>query len=388
VANISPDELAYFTFRPRPDQPERYDQQASFYHSRDPGVAFMVGGNGAGTSEVSLAKVAKFILNDQPPPRHDTPFWIISSSFQMTMEACWKEKLFGHGHIPPWEVDWERVRWYRPNDQWPFKVPLKPWPGRPGKCWSLEFRSYEQGRQQMQARSIGGFLFVEQFPWGLLEEVLRGCREYSYPGSKLAEFTPIDPGLSAPLEELIEEDRLPDGLAIYRANTKCAVEAGHVSEQWYNEFFGLISEEMRPVREIGAFASYEGQIYQQFNPAIHIIKDEDIEFPRGAYHKRSIDWGAGPDNAFAALWGYKTGIGEWVIYDEYYSTEECTVHEHLKRIADRWEWPRTNQFYGTTYADPSDPGNLRIASRLSEFCPGYENFDMSSAVNRVIEGID
>lgn len=383
--------LAYYTYRPRPDQPARYDQQHSFYYSQHPGVTFLVGGNGAGTTSTSLAKVAKFVLSEQPPPRRDCPFWIIAGSYEQVMESCWKEKLspvYGHGHIPGCEIDWERIRWYKPNDHWPFRVPLKPWPGRPGRNWTLEFKSYEQGRAQMQARSLGGFCFVEQFPWGILEEVLRGCREYSFVGAKLAEFTPIDPALSAPLEEMIEEDKLPEGWAIYRASTACAVEAGHVSQQWYDEFFGMISEEMRPVREIGAFASFEGQIYQRFNPAIHIVDPDDIEYPSGAHYFRAIDWGAGPDNAFCCLWGYKTGIGEWVIFDEYYSTEQCTVHEHLKRVADRHEWPATSNFYGTTYADPSDPGNLRIAAKLSHYCPGYDNFNMSSAINRVLEGID
>jgi phage terminase large subunit-like protein len=386
---IDPREMAYLTFKPRPDQPERYDQQESFYYSADTGVSFLIGGNGAGTSECSVAKVAKFILADCPPPRHDTPFWIIAESYQQVCDAVWKEKLFGHGHIPRSEIDWERVRWYKPNQNWPFEVPLKPWPGQPGRNWTLQFKSYKQGRAQMQAASIGGFLFVEQFPWGILEEVLRGCREYNYPGSKLCEFTPVDPMLSAPLEELIENDRLPEGWQIYRANTRCAVEAGHVSESWYNEFFGMVPMEMRQTREIGAFASFEGAIYQSFNPSIHLVGDSEIDFPIGCHHRRAIDWGSGPQNAFVCLWGYKNGWGQWSIYDEYWSTDQnFTINDHLMAIQDRHPWPGNNVHYGTTYADPSDPGNLRIAAKLSQYCPEYENMNITPANNRVLEGID
>ncbi len=389
MSQDDPDYEAYGNFFPRPDQPERYDQQTSFYNSKDTGVSFLVGGNGAGTTEISLAKVAKFLLSDQPPPRKDTPFWIIAESYEQVCNACWKEKLYGHGHIPRAEVDWERIRWYKPNQNWPFEVPLKPWPGRPGRNWSLKFKSYAQGRGQMQAESIGGFLFVEQFPWGLLEEVVRGCREYNFPGSKLCEFTPIDPVLSAPLEELIDNDRLPPGWNVYRANTRCAMEAGHVSKTWYDEFFGLISPDMRPVREIGAFASFEGAIYQSFNPHIHLIDDDELDFPPGVKHRRALDWGAGPENAQVCLWGYKNGWGQWTIYDEYWSTDQnFTLHDHLKAIQDYYAWPAQHPDYGTTYADPSDPGNIRIASRLSQYCPGYANMQMSPANNSVYEGID
>jgi len=379
---------AYKYFRPRPDQLERYDEQASFYYEKMPGVAFLIGGNGAGTSECSLAKVAKFIMRDQAPPRADTPFWIISGTYEQCMKVCWKDKLFGHGHIPKREVDWERVTWKSVNDGWPYRVPMRPWPGLPGKNWVLEFKSYDQGREQFQADSIGGFMFSEQFPWGLLEEVSGRCREYNFHGAKLAEFTPVDPTLSAELEEMIDRDTLPPGWRVFRANTECAMEAGHVSKEWYEEFFGLISEEMADVRKTGAFGSYKGRIYPSFSK-IHQT-DEPLEslIVPGMFHRRAIDWGFGEDNAFCCLWGAKTGSGHWLIYDEYYSTDQNrTVHDHLKAIADQQDWPN-NPHYGVTFADPSDPGNIRLASKFTQYEPDYDNFNMQMASNRVHEGIE
>lgn len=381
-------EEAYWNFDPRPDQPERHDQQTSFVEERIPGVAFLIGGNGAGTTECCCAKLSRFVLEQQEPPRKDTPFWIIAESYEQVCESIWKEKLYGHGHIPHTEVDWERVRWYKPKDNWPFTVPLMPWKGKPGKNWSLQFKSYKQGRAQMQARAIGGFMFSEQFPWGLLEEVLRGCREYNFTGSKFCEFTPIDPMLSMDLEERIDNDTLPRGWKIYRANTECALEAGHVSETWFDEFFGLIPEDMKLVRMTGAFASFAGAIYPQFNPAVHFLP-EDWEPEVGYHHRRAIDWGFGPDNAFCCLWGCRDSLGRWYIYDEYYSTNQVyTIHDHLKAIADRWPWPHPNVWYGCTYADPSEPGNLRLAERFGEYHPTYRGFDIQGASNAVLEGIE
>lgn len=379
---------AYYWFRPRHDQPERYDQQTGFVNSKTTGVKWLIGGNGAGTTTCCLYAMARFLMTT-PPPRADTPFWLISNDFQTVMEACWKEKIKGMGIIPKAEIDFARIAWFRENQDWPSRVPLKEWEGRPGKNWVIEFRSYDQGRARLQARSIGGFAFVEQFPWVLLTEVLRGCREYNFPGSKMCEFTPVDPALSTQLEEMIEHDKLPAGWEIFRANTECAVEAGHVSREWFQEFFGMVPEEMRETRMTGAFASYEGAIYKNFNPQIHLVGDDVITFPPNVQYRRSIDWGAGPSNAFSAHWGYKDGQGRWFIFEEYYSTDTgLTTIDHLCEIQDRWAWPEGNPHYGTTYADPSDPGNLRIAAKLSSYVDGRENIWITPASNAVHEGIE
>lgn len=380
---------AYRHFRPRPDQPDRFDQQSGFCNSKTKGVKFLVGGNGSGTTESVMHCISKFILRDQPPPRHDTPFWVIAGTYEQVMEACWKEKLLGHGHIPGVEIDWDRIAWYRPNDGWPFRVPLKPWPGRPGKNWVLEFKSYEQGRANLQARSIGGFAFIEQFPWGLLTEVNRGCREYNFPGAKMAEFTPVDPALSAPLEEMMSTRKFPPGWEVWRANTECAMEAGHVDKQWFEEYYASIPEEMLLTRMTGEWASYEGVIYQGFMPHRHLVGDAEmfvrrdggLAFPPGAQHRRSIDWGFGPENAFACIWAYRNGAGQWFIYDEYYSIDQsCTVLDHLDRIREQRPWIDNHPEYGCTWADPSSIDNLRIAQRYG--------FDVRPARNAVFEGID
>lgn len=383
----NPLELAYYTFCPRRDQPERYDQQASFLASKHPGVTFLLGGNGAGTSTVALCKVVDFLLST-PPPRPDTPFWILAESYEQTMNVCWKEKLDQQGHLPPQEVEWDRIRWYKPNNNWPFSVPLKPWPKRSRHNWQLVFKSYEQGRARMQGESIGGFLFVEQFPWGILEEVLRGCREYSYVGNKLAEFTPIDPVLSAPLQEMEESQTLPPGWAIYRANTECAVEAGHVSQQWFDQFFGMIPVSMRDVRLRGLWGGYEGTIYPEFNPALHCLPG-GWRIPPGCEHRRMIDWGFGADNAFCCLFACRNGSGQWFIYDEYYSTDTgFTVIEHLKSIQDRHPWPAGNSRYGVTWADPSNINCFRIAARLHDYAAEHPPINCQPANNSVEEGIE
>lgn len=380
-------------FHPRPDQLGRYDEQEGFVNSHDTGIAWHIGGNGAGTSEAAANKIARFVTSGQAPPRFDTPFWIIGETYEQVIGCIWKEKLFGHGHIPPYEVDWDRVTWYDSKQQLPMTVPLKPWlpeyGGEPGKNWVLEFKSYEQGFAKMQARSIGGFCFSEQFPWGILLEVMRGCREYNYPGAKFCEFTPVDPAKSIEIETLIEEDRLPKGWKVYRANTECAKEAGHVDAGWFEEFFGAVSDEMRDTRMTGRFPVYEGSIYPSFNPAIHATKKgERLIVPPGCHHYRGFDWGSGPEHPFVCLWMARDGAGRWYIYDEYYSpSQTLTYFDHLAEIERRWEWPQ-DKYHGVAYADPSRPDWIRVFSQRLAIMAGKNDVDAGIEAVRCAMKID
>jgi phage terminase large subunit-like protein len=324
----------------------------------------------SGTTTLGLAKMMRFI-NKTPPPRRDTPFWLISQSYSMVMNACWKEKLHQKGHIHPNDIDWPRIQWYKPNMDWPYSVPLKSWPNRPGKNWLLCFKSYEQGRASMQAESIGGFLFVEQFPWGILEEVMRGCREYSFTGNKLVEFTPVDPSLSMPLREMEEKGDIPADSAIFRCNTRCAMEAGHISEQWYHQFFGMVPDSMKPVREQGLWGNFEGAVYPEWNPNIHCTP-EGWEPPSGLFHVRAIDFGFSIDHAFVCLFFCFDQRGRVWIYDEYYSNDASkTVIDHWKEIADMHWWPEGNPNYGVTWCD-HDLDAVRTLGKVNEYTVSEE----------------
>lgn len=372
---------AYFTFKPRPDQPERFDQQTGFVESKSTGVAWLIGGNGAGTTSCAMNKLAKFVLST-PPPRKDTPFWVISNSYDMSMGICWKEKLHGQGHLPVADIDWDRIQWYRPNLDLPYIVPLKPWAGYGDRCWALEFKSYEQGRSLFQGRSIGGFCFVEQFPYALLVEVLRGCREYNFPGSKFCEFTPVDPALTVELETLIDEGKINEQTDIFRANTYCALEAGHIERSWFEDFFGVhVGEEMLETRTTGKLPHYEGTIYKTFEPLVHVREDFGPPFPENCYHARGIDWGFTKEHPFAVVWAYRDGTGDWWIYDCILDPRAgILLSDHMDEIKTRWPAPPGARTWGRTWADPS-----RV-DLINEFnVNGIETHPASNNVHRGIE---
>lgn len=342
----------------------------------------------SGTTTTSAYKTARLLLEKQKPPRRDTPFWVISNTYDQVCGVCWGEKLHGMGFIPDCEIDWPRVRWLSAKDQWPLSVSLKPWPtargGDPNKNWKIEFKSYEQGRRALQARSIGGFWFSEQFPLDLFLETLRGCREYMFPGAQFAEFTPIEPELCLWIEQVMEDP--PENWNFYRCNT--ALNRVNLADGWYESFFGAVPEEMKDVRMTGALATFEGVIFPTFNIHVHVMKDrlttEDI--PWGVFHYRGIDWGSSLEHPQTCVWGYVDGLGEWTIYDEYWSVDQARLtRDHAAEILDRsiaWGWPEIGNSpqYCQTFADPARP------DLIEEFC--QSGLVTTMANNQVYEGID
>lgn len=348
----------------------------------------------SGTTVAGCAKLANMVFNDDPPPRHNAPIWIISNTYEQVCSVIWDEKLYGQGFIPDVEIDWPNVKWLSRKDGWPMRVPLKPWPGRPGKNFVLEFKSFEQGRSAMQARSIFGAFFSEQFPLNIFLEVLRGHRDYHKPGRFFAEFTPIDPDLCIWLETAM--DKPPEGWKFYRCNTELNRE--NLSEGWFDEFFATVSPEARETRMTGALATFEGVIYQGFNQAIHVIEPDDIEFPSGAKHYMGVDWGAGGESPFHVVWAYRDGAGCFVFYDEYRSNDQTkTVEDHAATIVERcqgWGWPvvlssynmgelvinNKGSSYGVAFCDPSRPTDINLFAA--------HGVPSQPAMNAVLPGIE
>lgn len=388
----------FYAFTPRPDRPELFDQQASYVDSRDT-VSFFVAGNGSGKTEASAYKCAQFVLNRQPPPRPDTPFWIITETMHIAGEVLWKEKLKGHGHIPACEIDWNRISWDDKKADHPKTVPLRPWPGGDPACnWQLEFKSFEMGRTALQAASVGGFWFSEQFPSDLFTEALVRCRDYLYPGGQFAEFTPLDPDLCVWLEELLEKE--PDGWGFYRGNTEA--NRDNLAAGAIEAFLTTVPDELVETRLRGALATFEGAIYPGFSTAVHVVPDDMLlpgKIPAGCWHALGTDWGSSVEHPHVTEFGCIDGMGNWWIYDEYFDCQQTkTTFDRAQEIVERcayWHWPVTrgaahglpilklsglDPHYGMNFADPSRPGEINSFSMY-----GVPSLPAS---NRVYDGIN
>lgn len=395
-----------YKFQPRPNRPELYDQQTGFLESRAK-VSVCLGGTGSGKTETAAQKAARFILWDQPPPVPDTPFFILSDTYRQVGNICWKEKL--SRIIPGSCVDWERCEWWRPKQNLPLVINLKKWPGTVNN-WSIEFRALEQGREAFQGRSIGGFWLSEQFAFDVFEELQGRCRDNWFDGGQFVEFTPIDPDLAIPMEEKFDEwvgGKLADW-AFFRLNSNLN---DKISATWRESYWSSLSAEILATRQTGAFPGFLGQIFQNFNPAIHALDDEEwnrrygrpitgkpgqftampgrycdwAEFkalmPVGVWYRRGIDWGESTDHPFVTLWGFKDGAGNWAIFDEYVEDTGTVLYsDRREEIKNRWPWPLANPYFGQTYADPSRP------MLIQEF--SNDGIPASSAHNSVDNGIE
>lgn len=396
AAWVTAQSAAYRTFVPRPDRPEVFDQQASFVNARDT-VSFFLAGNGSGKTEAAAAKCAKFLLRDQAPPRKNTPFWVMSDTMDIVTDVCWGEKLCGNGHIPASEIVWDEITWHNKKAGQPKIVPLRPWPGKGDRNWVLHFKSYEQGRQAMQARSIGGFWFSEQFPVSIFTETMVRCRDYLFPGGQFCEFTPLEPDLCIWLEKLMAEP--PPGWKFYRGNTE--MNRDNLAKNAIESFMATVPDELVETRLRGALASFEGAIFTNFAVNVHVVPDAHMEsFPAGTEHAVGIDWGASESHPQTAVFGCVDGAGCWHIYDEYWSTDQSrTLFEHAQAIvdkADSWGWPIKRRHcaaiareipmitpsanIGMGFADPSRPGCLNDFTQFGVPC--------GPACNDVYDGIN
>ncbi len=390
---------SFYGFEPRPDSPELFDQQTGFVEAHDI-VSFFVAGNGSGKTAASAYKCAQFLLHRQPPPRKDTPFWVITNTMSVAGEVLWKEKLLGDGHIPRSEIDWNRISWADKKANHPTIVPLLPWPeecgGNPDKNWQIEFKSFEMGRQALQAASIGGFWFSEQFPVDLFTESLVRCRDYLFPGGQFCEFTPLEPDLCVWIEQLLEES--PAGWGFYRGNTE--QNRHNLAPGAIEAFMATVPDELVGTRLRGELATFEGAIYPGFNVAVHIVPDDLLRtLPAGCWHAMGTDWGSSIEHPHATTLGMIDSVGDWWIYDEYWDCQQTnTTFDRAQAIVARcaaWGWPiqrgqahgrdilklsSIDPHYGVNFADPSRPGEINEFSMYG--------VPTLMAVNRVYDGIN
>jgi hypothetical protein len=350
----------YYAFRPRPDDPNEFDQQTSFLNDNESLFAICLGGTGSGKTRTAAQKTADFVL-ERKPPRERCPFWIIGETMDQICQAAWVEKL--SEIIPDNEI--HSTVWYKPKRKWPESVLLR----HPDKFnevgWILEFKSYEQGFRGMKAISIGGFWCNEEIPFHLVQEIRGRCRDYDSPG--WADFTPVecrDP------EWPMAYDDPPRGWKFYHLNSlkNDAVPPGAdkpISE-WAAAYLDGVPADMRDMRQYGRFTALQGAVYKEFRKSTHVISyDKFFELtghrtiPRHWRKIRGLDFGY--NNPFVCLWIARDQDDRYYVYDEHYQAQGLVKH-HAERINAR-EWDATQPWYGPTYSE-HDP---QIRAELTQF---------------------
>jgi len=326
----------YYSFHPRVDIPEDFEEQTAFIEA-DPSVvkfAVALGGTGSGKTIAAAAKTVDFLAYNKPP-RPRCPFWVIGETYDLACGVCWNEKLFNM--IPKsWVI---HTAWIDRARNWPAAVLLKddPLSAHPEIGWILEFKSYAQGRERMQAASIGGYWFNEEAPFSIIEEVQGRCRDYDSPG--WADFTPVD--IRSPEWQEAYENP-PEGWQFFHLNTE---RNSYINQEWIRRYLARLPEDVRETRRVGAFSSFRGQVFKEWNKKIHVI--EPFEIPHDWHRIRGLDFGF--NNPFVCLWCAKDHDGRYYVYDEHYQSGQLNAY-HVKKIKER-EWNDNSPYYGQTYSD-------------------------------------
>lgn len=335
-----------FTFQPRPDQPELFDEQQSFLEDKFPGVAVALGGNTSGKTIAGAVKVAKFILNT-PPPRPNCPFWCVGQSFELACGTMWAEKLAQY--ILPEHI--KDVKYFRKSCNWAQAVILKKHAN--GNNWVIEFKSADQERRRFQGASVGGWWVDEQIDMAIIRELIVRCRDYNYPGSMLYTLTPLDPDHD--LENIFNNQEKYPQFRFYRMNADCN---DRIGKEFIRMMVEAELEERRETRLIGSFASFSGCIYRGFNPSVHVV--EPFPIPHGWFHLRGLDLGFATAHPTACVWIARDGAGKYYVYNEYRAAER-SIDEHVEAIKSV-ALPDEGMYIGPTYVDW---GNAQVCHELA-----------------------
>lgn len=344
----------YFSFVPRQNRPELFDEQAAALACNEK-VTVILGGNRSGKTRTAAQKVARRILT-VPPPRPYFPYWVIGETYDLSCGVCWVEKL--STLVPASAII--GYDWYKKQRKWPFAVMLKH-PTIPGAVgWVLEFKSFEQGRERMQAASIGGAWFNEQPPLHLVDETFARTVDYNAP--LIIDFTPMKPSLDWPNRYR----NPPDGWKFFHLNSELN---DTINPKAVAQFLASIPADYRETRRIGMFAALQGAVFKDWNASKHVVKP--FALPLDTYRTRGIDFGwVAP---FVCVWwarlpcttilpdGRKALEGTWVLYREYVKAATL-IKDHAKAIKEAELWDeRLSGRYGVTVADndPQDIGELR-----------------------------
>lgn len=258
--------------------------------------------------------------------------------------TAWGEKLSQYIH--PRNIAW--ISYINKARDWPAAVGLR-------SGWVVEFKSWEQGREAFQARSIGGAWFDEQFPQDVFLETFARTRDYNSP--IWFTLTPIEP------DPFLQEryDNPPEGWEWFSLdlNDNRKSRGGYVDDAWIDAFIAETPEDFRDVRVFGKFAGFFGAVYKMWRREIHVVDPYPNNTPPDSgIVVRSIDFGW--NNPFVCLWMHRDPDGVWTVYDEHYKARELLQY-HAQAINNR---PRPPQGIVRTWADPEAAQDRQELAKL------------------------
>ncbi len=360
----------YYSFEPLPDRPEVFSQQTSFVKDRFPGIACALGGNGSGKTFCAAYKVVNFLLNT-PAPKWMADYIVCSQNASMCANI-WRQHL--SRFLPENYIEPGGIIWKCKADQSPSAVVLKT--NNQHRNWVIRFMSYEQGKEAFRAYSVGGFWADEPCPEDVWQELNWRCREFNLPGGKTYTLTPINCYLPTLQNIYNNRDKHEDRWKFYHLSTK---ENKYLPAEVIKQLEAETPDADKATRLLGFFSNPQGVLYPEYNPDRHVI--EPFAIPAHWKKYRSIDYGT--KHPTVCLWIAASPEGEYIVYDEWYTTAPMLIEDKVKAIMDKQPWDERDPSYCMTIADSED-----AQQRLEFSAKGLHTVPADKSPNSVFDGIE
>jgi len=208
----------------------------------------------------------------------------------------------------------------------------------------LEFKAFNQGREQFQGRAINSIHCDEQCHHdfqAILNEMQ--ARLLTKDGYLSWGMTPIVP--QPELEERIED--LPETDEIFQIdlNGNRISQGGYIPDKRIDQMINEWPEETQATRIRGEFASFYGAVFKSYSRKLHVIPA--FRIPKEWRRYRAFDFGF--TNPFVCLWFAKDKDENWYVYREYYQAQ-TSIADHIRMV----KLLSKGERYIDSYADPEN----------------------------------
>lgn len=312
------------------------DEQCAFHKSLAL-FKWIFGGNQSSKTYTNMMDLA--LLTQDYHPVHYQPngiHWACIESLEQVRDVLWEpylEKFIPSHAIVPGGIEYGQHKI-------PKRVFFK-------NGHQLEFKAFNQGREQFQGRKIDSIHCDEQCHhdfMGLFNEMQ--TRLLKKQGFLSWSMTPIRP--QPELEERIEDLPDTDDVFYSNLNDNRISRGGYIPDKRIDDMITQWPEETQATRIAGKFASFFGAVFKTYSRQVHVVKP--FRIPREWRRYRSFDFGFG--NPFVCLWLAKDPDENWYVYREYFQAQ-TGIQEHIRNI----KLFSKGESFIENIADPENPEN-------------------------------
>jgi len=301
-----------------------YEKQREFINSTSR-ITALFGGNQVGKSTCACALLTYHLTGDYPEwyegIRYDRPvdLWVAGETSTRVRDTL-QQTLFGRpgqvgtGVIPGDLVDIDSIT---RKAGIPHAIDFAYVKHTGGGLSSVQFFSYEMGREKFQGSTIDLVLFDEEPPIEIVNECK--IRIMAKKGRMFFAFTPLK-GLTPLYNEFIEND------AVHKV-TLTMDDAPHISKDEREALLSGMSPAERMAREYGVATVGSGQVFQ-FQQEEYLMSDFEIP----SYWPRVGGFDVGirhPTGAVAVALDRNTGSA--YVYKEYQVSDKTAI-DHAKAL--------------------------------------------------------